>query len=263
MPPVGCRHRRGRGVGSPGGRHHADPGGSLLDGARRRAAGRAAPAPGLRARLLDRAPEGHQCGVRGISGRGRPARSRGRAALRRGRRRCAHPPGRRPLDRRSWLRAPPGRGSLMVRGARLLRLAWAPPPHGGRVGEGRAWRGSATLPVGLGHAHARAGHRRPAVQCHRGLRRRAARAKSLRRGGHAGQSQGVDRHHPPALSLPARRRPRALHGIGRGRGSRRQPRRSRQPLSLTRRRSYDRRGASAGHHHVGFRCATSEDLGGY
>jgi formylglycine-generating enzyme required for sulfatase activity len=27
------------------------------------------------------------------------------------------------------------------------------------------------------------------------------------------------------------------------------------------RRSYDRRGASAGHHHVGFRCATSEDLG--
>ena len=34
-------------------------------------------------------------------------------------------------------------------------------------------------------------------------------------------------------------------------------------LSLTRRRSYDRRGASAGHHHVGFRCATSEDLGRY
>jgi len=33
-------------------------------------------------------------------------------------------------------------------------------------------------------------------------------------------------------------------------------------LSVTRRRSYDRRGASAGHHHVGFRCATSEDLGG-
>jgi formylglycine-generating enzyme required for sulfatase activity len=33
-------------------------------------------------------------------------------------------------------------------------------------------------------------------------------------------------------------------------------------LSVTRRRSYDRRGAGAGHHHVGFRCATSEDLGG-
>ncbi|HZO41194.1 MAG TPA: SUMF1/EgtB/PvdO family nonheme iron enzyme [Methylomirabilota bacterium] len=32
-------------------------------------------------------------------------------------------------------------------------------------------------------------------------------------------------------------------------------------LGLTRRRSYDRRGASAGHHFVGFRCATSEDLG--
>ena len=32
-------------------------------------------------------------------------------------------------------------------------------------------------------------------------------------------------------------------------------------LALTRRRSYDRRGASAGHHFVGFRCATSEDLG--
>jgi iron(II)-dependent oxidoreductase len=35
-----------------------------------------------------------------------------------------------------------------------------------------------------------------------------------------------------------------------------------ESLSLTRRRSYDRRGASAGHHFVGFRCATSEDLGG-
>lgn len=32
-------------------------------------------------------------------------------------------------------------------------------------------------------------------------------------------------------------------------------------LSVTARRSYDRRGAAAGHHHVGFRCATSEDLG--
>jgi iron(II)-dependent oxidoreductase len=32
-------------------------------------------------------------------------------------------------------------------------------------------------------------------------------------------------------------------------------------LSITARRSYDRRGAAAGHHHVGFRCATSEDLG--
>jgi iron(II)-dependent oxidoreductase len=29
------------------------------------------------------------------------------------------------------------------------------------------------------------------------------------------------------------------------------------------RHSYDGRGAAAGHHHVGFRCATSEDLGGY
>jgi iron(II)-dependent oxidoreductase len=36
-----------------------------------------------------------------------------------------------------------------------------------------------------------------------------------------------------------------------------------EKLSLTRRRSYDRRGAAAGHHFVGFRCATSEDLGGY
>ena len=33
-------------------------------------------------------------------------------------------------------------------------------------------------------------------------------------------------------------------------------------LSVTRRRHYDRRGAAAGHHFVGFRCATSEDLGG-
>jgi iron(II)-dependent oxidoreductase len=32
-------------------------------------------------------------------------------------------------------------------------------------------------------------------------------------------------------------------------------------LGVTRRLSYDRRGASAGHHFVGFRCATSEDLG--
>jgi iron(II)-dependent oxidoreductase len=36
-----------------------------------------------------------------------------------------------------------------------------------------------------------------------------------------------------------------------------------EALSVTRRHSYDRRGAGAGHHHVGFRCATSEDLGGY
>jgi iron(II)-dependent oxidoreductase len=36
-----------------------------------------------------------------------------------------------------------------------------------------------------------------------------------------------------------------------------------QELSVTRRRFYDRRGAAAGHHFVGFRCATSEDLGGY
>jgi iron(II)-dependent oxidoreductase len=35
-----------------------------------------------------------------------------------------------------------------------------------------------------------------------------------------------------------------------------------ESLSVTTRRSYDRRGAAAGHHHVGFRCATSEDLGG-
>jgi formylglycine-generating enzyme required for sulfatase activity len=35
-----------------------------------------------------------------------------------------------------------------------------------------------------------------------------------------------------------------------------------ETLSVTARRSYDRRGAAAGHHHVGFRCATSEDLGG-
>ena len=36
-----------------------------------------------------------------------------------------------------------------------------------------------------------------------------------------------------------------------------------ETLSVTTRRWYDRRGAAAGHHHVGFRCATSEDLGGY
>ena len=34
-------------------------------------------------------------------------------------------------------------------------------------------------------------------------------------------------------------------------------------LHVSIRRSFDRRGAAAGHHHVGFRCATSEDLGGY
>jgi formylglycine-generating enzyme required for sulfatase activity len=34
-----------------------------------------------------------------------------------------------------------------------------------------------------------------------------------------------------------------------------------EALSVTRRLTYDRRGAAAGHHHVGFRCATSEDLG--
>jgi len=35
-----------------------------------------------------------------------------------------------------------------------------------------------------------------------------------------------------------------------------------ETLSVTVRRSYERRQAAAGHHHVGFRCTTSEDLGG-
>ena len=34
-----------------------------------------------------------------------------------------------------------------------------------------------------------------------------------------------------------------------------------EALSVTRRLSYDRRGAAADHHFVGFRCATSDDLG--
>ena len=34
-----------------------------------------------------------------------------------------------------------------------------------------------------------------------------------------------------------------------------------ETLRVTTRRRYARRGASAGHHFVGFRCATSEDLG--
>jgi hypothetical protein len=34
-------------------------------------------------------------------------------------------------------------------------------------------------------------------------------------------------------------------------------------LHVSTRRSYDRRGAAAGRRHVGLRCATSEDLGGY
>jgi iron(II)-dependent oxidoreductase len=33
-------------------------------------------------------------------------------------------------------------------------------------------------------------------------------------------------------------------------------------LATTARHHLDRRGAAAGHHHIGFRCATSEDLGG-
>ena len=36
-----------------------------------------------------------------------------------------------------------------------------------------------------------------------------------------------------------------------------------ETLAVTTRHSFDARGAAAGHHHVGFRCATSEDLGGY
>jgi formylglycine-generating enzyme required for sulfatase activity len=35
-----------------------------------------------------------------------------------------------------------------------------------------------------------------------------------------------------------------------------------EELSVTRRRSYNRRVAAAGHHHVGFRCAASEEPGG-
>src|SRR5438105_1984083 len=36
-----------------------------------------------------------------------------------------------------------------------------------------------------------------------------------------------------------------------------------EAVTVTKRRSHDRRGAAAGHDRVGFRCATSEDLGGY
>src|SRR5262249_54299162 len=72
-----------------------------------------------------------------------------RAALRRGRSRRAHPPGRRALDRRSWVRAASrGRGLLVWR-PRLLRVEGVAPADRGRVGEGRPRRRPAAVPVGL------------------------------------------------------------------------------------------------------------------
>src|SRR5262249_2715608 len=74
----------------------------------------APPAPGVRSRLLDRAPQGHQRRVRPLPERQRSPAAGPRAALRRGRRRRAHPPRARPLARRSGLRAPPGGRGLLV-----------------------------------------------------------------------------------------------------------------------------------------------------
>ena len=67
----------------------------VLDGARRRAGGRGAAPSGLRARFLDRAPQGHQRRVRRVPERDGPAGPERRATLRRGRRGRAHPSPRR------------------------------------------------------------------------------------------------------------------------------------------------------------------------
>ena len=68
------------------------------------------------------------------------------------------------------------------------------------------------------------------------------------------------------LPVPPRRRARAGRPRGRTRGPGREPRRPPDALRVTIRRlsSYDggRGGLAQGHHHTGFRCATSEDLGG-
>src|SRR2546422_986150 len=72
-------------------RRHADPGRRVLDGPQRRPVRRGAAASRLRARLLARAPQGDQRGVRGVPRRGRRGLARGRPALRRGSCRRPHP----------------------------------------------------------------------------------------------------------------------------------------------------------------------------
>src|SRR3990172_458570 len=134
-PPGRARPRRG--ARAPGarrrGRDHARPGRRLLDGARRRPAGGGAAAPRVRAGLLARAPQGDQRRVRPLPERARLDVAAGRAALRPGRRRREDSSGRRgPMGRRPGLRAPPRRRGLVGRGARLLRLARTAAPEAGR-----------------------------------------------------------------------------------------------------------------------------------
>src|SRR5437660_4100555 len=211
-----------RAVGAPGGgfggRDHAGPGRRLLDGTRRRAIERGAPASRLRPRLLDRAPQGHERRVRPVPQRHRPQTAGQRAPLRRGRRGRAYSPSPGPVGRRSGIRPPPRGGSLVVRGARLLRLEGPPPAHRSRVGKGRARRRPTALSLGPRRAGASPRGLRSRLQRDRADREPARRREPLQGRGYARQPARVDAHRPPPLSLWDRRRPGAVHRRERARG---------------------------------------------
>ena len=225
-----------------------------------------APAPRLRARLLARPQQGDQPRARAVPRGPRPPEPGGRGLLRSRRPRRPHPPARRPLHRRPGLRGASRGGGLLVRRPRLLPLA----------------RQAAARPRPSG--------RRPPA----GSIAAATRGATSRRTPSARSSDAPTT--PPSAATSARPAPgppgcrtcSATCGSGRPRptdptptdrttGARRRPRVARvvrgashdDPLdalrvTIRRHSSYDggRGGLAHGHHHAGFRCATSEDLGG-
>ena len=220
-------------------------------------------------RLLDRPPQGHERGVRAfLEARGLRS-ARGQRLLRRGRPGRAHPPAPTAASRADRrLRGPSGRGGLLVRRPRLLRSGRAsgcPPRPSGRrpraATTGAATPGATTPP---GPEHAVFG--RPTTRPTRrmaGPRAPGPTGVQDLLGNLREWTASESAPTPTARTTAARRPDPAPARVVRG-ASHDDPAGA---LRVTIRRfySYDgpQRGLARGHHHVGFRCATSEDLGGY
>ena len=218
--------------------------------------------------VLDRATQGHQCGVRRLPQRARDRQHGARAPLRRRRSRRAHssvPAAEQHagVGRRRRLRAPSRRRGVVVRRPRLLRLEGATAADRGRVG--KAARGDDRRPYPWGSTAPG-----PALAVFgRGIQRHRARSMpgptapvpTASRICSATCASGRRRRCARTLIEPttaASRSPAPAAWSSAARATTTPPTR----CTCDPPARYDRRGAAAGHHHVGFRCATSEDLGG-